>query len=110
MEIKINKEIKNYSEKIFFGLTIRQFIFTIMACVMAIMTYFDFNNLNKELISWLCIFSKLPFFFFGFFNYNGLNAERFLFVFIKSKFLIPKKLRFKNFNFYYELLVMNNAD
>ncbi|HIS87132.1 MAG TPA: PrgI family protein [Candidatus Caccenecus avistercoris] len=110
MEIKINKEIKNYSEKVYFGLTMRQFIFTIIACVMAIITYFVFNNiLNKELISWLCIFSTLPFFFFGFFNYNGLNAEMFLLAFIKCKFLIPKKLKFKNFNLYYELLVMKNV-
>lgn len=32
MEIKINKEIKEYNETMFFGLSVRQFIFAILAC------------------------------------------------------------------------------
>ena len=32
MEVKINKEIRNYTEAIFFGLSLRQFIFSVLAC------------------------------------------------------------------------------
>ena len=31
MEIKINKEIKEYNETMFFGLSVRQFIFALIA-------------------------------------------------------------------------------
>ena len=32
MEVKINKEIRKFSESIFFGLSLRQFIFSVIAC------------------------------------------------------------------------------
>ena len=41
MEVKINKEIRNYTEAIFFGLSLRQFIFSVLACGIAVGLYFD---------------------------------------------------------------------
>ena len=35
MEVKINKEIRNYTESMFFGLSLRQFIFSVLACGVA---------------------------------------------------------------------------
>ena len=31
-KVKINKEIRDYTEAIFFGLSLRQFIFSVLAC------------------------------------------------------------------------------
>lgn len=36
MEIKINREIRDYKENIFFGLSLRQLIFSLLACGMAV--------------------------------------------------------------------------
>ena len=36
MEVKINKEIRNYTESMFFGLSMRQFIFPVLACGVAV--------------------------------------------------------------------------
>jgi len=36
MEVKINLEIRNYKEAIFFELSLRQFIFSVCACAMAV--------------------------------------------------------------------------
>ena len=36
MEVKINREIRNYTEAMFFGLSMRQFIFSVCACVVAV--------------------------------------------------------------------------
>ena len=36
MEVKINREIRNYTEAMFFGLSMRQFIFSACACVVAV--------------------------------------------------------------------------
>ena len=40
MEIKVNKEIRDYSETIFFGLSMRQFFFSTIACAVAVLLYF----------------------------------------------------------------------
>ena len=36
LEVKINKEIRNYTESMFFGLSLRQFIFSVLACGVAV--------------------------------------------------------------------------
>ena len=40
MEVKINKEIREYSESIFFGLNLRQLIFSLLAMGAAVTVYF----------------------------------------------------------------------
>ena len=39
-KVKINKEIRDYTEAIFFGLSMRQFIFSVLACGIAVGLYF----------------------------------------------------------------------
>ena len=105
MEVKINKEIRKFSESIFFGLSLRQFIFSVIACLMAIVIYFLLHGkVNEEVVSWGCILGAAPFAALGFITYNGLPAEKIFYSIIKSKFLIPKKLVFKPTNYYYKLL------
>ena len=40
MEIKINKEVRDYSEKVLFGLTARQFVLGLAAVAVAVALYF----------------------------------------------------------------------
>ena len=50
MEVKINKEIREYTESIFFGLSVRQCFFSVIACVVAVILYFVFiDKLGIEL-------------------------------------------------------------
>ena len=105
MEVKINKDIREFSESIFFGLSLRQFIFSILACGVAVILYFVLKRyLGIETLSWVCILGASPFAAIGFVTYNGMTAEKFIYAYIKSEFLIPKNLTFKPVNFYYELL------
>ncbi len=105
MEVKINKEIRDYTESVYFGLSIRQFIFSILACAMAVVLYFVFRPyFGIETLSWLCILGAAPFAAIGFIKYNGMNAEEFLLAYIRSEFLTPKELVFNPTNYYYELL------
>lgn len=105
MEVKINREIRNYTESIFFGLSLRQFIFSILACGIAVLLYFLLReNFEIETLSWVCILGASPFAAIGFITYNGMPAEKFIYAYIKSEFVIPKNLTFKPVNFYYELL------
>ena len=105
MEVKINKEIRDYTESVYFGLSLRQFIFSILACGMAVVLYFIFRpHLGIETLSWLCILVAAPFAAIGFIKYNGMNAEEFVLAYIRSEWLTPKELVFKPENYYYELL------
>ena len=89
MEVKINKEIRNYIESIFFGLSLRQFVFSLCACVGSCFFLLK-PYLGIETLSWVCIFIASPFAAFCFFKYNGMVAEKAIYAWYKSTFLIPK--------------------
>ena len=44
MEVKINREIRDYQESIFFGLNLRQLIFSILAIAVAVGVYFGIRD------------------------------------------------------------------
>ena len=103
MEVKINKEIRNYTESMFFGLSLRQCIFSVLALGVAVGIYFGLReSLGTETVSWVCILGAAPFAAMGFITYHGTTAEQFAWAWIKSEFLMPKRLTFKNENIYYE--------
>lgn len=103
MEVKINREIRDYTESIFFGLSLRQFIFSVCACVVDVILYFILKPyFGIETLSWVCILGAVPFAVLGFVKYNGMTAEKFISAWIKSEILTPKKLTFKPVNLYYE--------
>jgi len=105
MEVKINKEIREYTENVYFGLSLRQFACSIFACLSSIIVYFIFQSfLNLEMLSWICILAAIPFVLMGFVKYNGMNAEEFIIAYFKSEFLISKELKFMPSNYYYECL------
>lgn len=105
MEIKVNKEIRDYSESMYFGLSLRQFICSVGAVGVAVLVYFVGKNyLSNETISWVCVLVAAPFAAVGFVKYNGMTAEKFVWVWFKHEFLVPKKLIFRSQNLYYELL------
>ena len=109
MEVKINKEVRGYTESMFFGLSFRQCVFSALAIGTAIVLYFSLRErLSLETLSWLCILGAAPFGAAGFVTYNGMTAERFLFAFIKSEFLMPRKLFFRAENLY-DLLLQPDA-
>ena len=105
MEVKINREVRDYTEAIFFGLSFRQFVFSLLAILVAVGAYFILKPyLGTETVSWVCILVAAPFAALGFVKYNGMTAEKFILVWIRSVFLMPKKLVFKATNIHMEAL------
>ena len=105
MEIKINKEIRNYKETLFFGLSLRQFICSLLAVGVAVGLYFALRNvLDRETVSWLCIVGAAPVAVAGFFKYNGMTLEKFLWAWIKSEFLMAGNRVWKSENYYLSAL------
>ena len=104
MEVRINREIREYTESMFFGLTLRQFIFSVLACAIAVLIYFPFKPvLGLETLSWICIVAAAPFAAIGFLRYNGMPAEKFIAAWIRSEILLPEHLCFGNTNLYYNM-------
>lgn len=105
MEIKINKEIRSYTESIFFGLSVRQFIYSILACGIAVLIYFSsINTFGMEITSWLCILGAAPFAAFGFIRFQGMYTEDIVRMAISSFALSTRNLINVSFNLYYEIL------
>lgn len=103
IEIKIPKEIRQYKESIFFGLSARQFSCSLSALVIAAGIYLGLGRLiGRETASWLCIILAAPFAAVGFFSYNGLTFEQFLWAFIKSELLFAGERKYISENPYYE--------
>ena len=80
MEIKIPKEVRQHKETIFFGLSVRQFICAVLAVGTAVGVYFLLKTITgPETASWACIVAAAPVAVTGFFQYNGMTFEQFLF-------------------------------
>ena len=105
MEIRINKEIKDYHESLFFGLSTRQFICSVAAVGAAVGIYFGLKNyIDKETVSWLCIVAAAPIAVAGFFKYNGMNFEEFVSAWLRSEFLAAGVRKFESTNYLYEMI------
>ena len=105
MEVRVNKEIREYAENMFFGLTLRQFFFSVMGCAAAVGIYFVCRNaLGLELTTWLCVLGVVPFAAMGFITYNGMPAEKILMAYLKSKFIFPKQYLSTPVSYYYSAM------
>ena len=105
MEVRINKEVRNYQESLFFGLSLRQLLFALLAVAVAVGVYFGLRPvLGNGEIGWVCVLAAFPFALGGFFQYNGMTLERFLMAYIRSEFFMPKRLLFRSNNLYVQLM------
>lgn len=105
MEVKVNKEIREYQESLFFGLDLRQCVFSLLAVAAALGIYFGLRDVaGDEVTGWLCVLGAAPFAACGFFKYHGMTAEQFLWAVIKSELLYPRRLTFQSENLYYKCL------
>lgn len=104
IEVKIPKEIRAHRETIFFGLSARQFICAVLAVGLAAGIYLGLGGvLGKETASWLCLLVAAPVAIAGFFHYNGMTLEQFLWAFIKSEILCAGARGFDSVNLHEEL-------
>lgn len=105
MEVKINREIRDYTESMFFGLSLRQSVFAALAVVVAVGLYFLLKpHFGTETVSWMCILGAAPFAALGFVRYHGMTCEQYLWAWLRSEILEPRVYRFRPNDLYYNLL------
>ena len=114
LEVKINHEIREYTESMFFGLSLRQFAFSTLACGAAVILYFLLRPFfSLETLSWMCIIGAAPFAAMGFITYHGMTAEQFIWAWLRSEVIEPDELVFEPVNLYYVIMkekIENNED
>lgn len=105
MEVKVNREIREYTEAVFFGMSLRQCICSALACAVAVILYFTFApHLGLEELSWICILGAAPFAALGFIRWHGMSAEQFAWAWVKSVVLTPKRLISTPENLYHDAI------
>jgi len=94
----IPKDIREYKEKLIAGFTARQLISSIAAIGVCVPLYiYGREYLPEDVISWIVIIIAFPLGAIGFFNYNGMPAERFV-VCIITYLIYPIKRIYKSTN------------
>lgn len=105
MEVKVPRDILKYEEALFFGLSLRQFLFSLLAVGVAVGAYLLCSPyLPTETTSWICIAAALPFAFLGFVHYNGMTADQFVRTWVRAELLFPKVLIYQGTNLYMEAI------
>ena len=105
MEIKINRDIRKYTESMFLGLSLRQSVFSVLAAAAAAVCWFSFKErAGQELAGWMCILAAAPFAVLGFLNYHGMSAEKLLVTWLRSSVLCPKRIGHKGCSIYGKIL------
>lgn len=99
--IKIPKEIREYKEKLIFGLTARQVIAILFVAGICIPAYlFGRKYIGEDAASWLMILAAAPGVCYGWYQKNGMPFEKYFSAIAKKLFLYPHTTVFKTKNFF----------
>ena len=105
MEVKVNREIRDYTEGVFFGLSLRQCAFAALACAAAAGVFLALEPvLGLEPTSWACIAAASPLVGAGFVRWHGMSAEEAAAAWARSEVLCPRVLLPGHPNLYARLL------
>lgn len=92
LEIKINKDPREYKDKLLFGLSVRQLLCTAIMLLINIPLYiWGSKILGESITGYLLILVAVPLVLIGFFEYNKMPFERVLLSMIQVKFIRPEK-------------------
>lgn len=103
ISVDVPKEIREYKERLVFGLTIRQLIAVIIALGTCVPLYlYGRKYINDEVLSWLIILIAIPCVAVGFFRKNGMPFEKYIYAVVKHQLLMPQTTVYKTGNFFRE--------
>lgn len=101
IHVRIPKEIRDYKEKLIFGLSIRQIVSTIVGLGLAIPTYLIGKNyLPEDIIAIIAMIIAAPFAAIGYIKRNGMVFEKYFVTMLKFYFLYPSKTVYKSENYF----------
>ena len=85
----------------------RQFVCSVLALGASVSIFLlTKDSLGQEYASWLCIAAAAPLAICGFFQYNTMPLEKFIWAYLKSEWIVPRKRIYASTNFHYKLIMM----
>ena len=109
--VRIPEEIRKYKERIVFGLNARQIICVMIICLVCIPLYwFGREKISADLLGWIIIAVSAVLSMIGFLRINGLPAEKFAVIALKTYFLYPEKRKFRSENTFRQLIARRKAE
>lgn len=104
ISVDIPKDIREYKEKLAFGLTLRQMLATGIALIICVPLYlFGRKYISDDLMSWIIIGVALPCVGVGFIKKNGMPFEKYMWAILKQQLIFPQKTKFRTDNFFREM-------
>jgi hypothetical protein len=104
IEIRIPKDINEYKEKIFLGLTMRQVLSLVAIVVINVPAYMLLSPvIGMDGAGWVIMINAVPIGAFGFVKVAGMPIEKFAFLFIMMNFVYPQNRIYASENIYEEL-------
>ena len=89
----------------------KRWVAVTLAVLMAVGIYLGLGPfIGKETASWLCILCAAPAGVAGFFTYNGMTLEQFIWAVVKSEILCAGGRRFESHNLHYTLMGRKESD
>ncbi len=105
LSAKIPKDIRDYQEKLFLGMTARQLVAITVTFVVCVPLYiFGRMFIPEDLIAWAVLIVGAPLMAIGFYKKNGLTAEKAFVVWLRREVLYPQKTNFKQSCYWRELI------
>lgn len=104
--VGINKDILKFTEKVCFGLTLKQAICGVLTIVVTLTTYYFCSKINSQIALIISSVVAMPIAAVGFVSYNGMN----FFEFVKSilfNYLVPNRIYYKSKSFYKEIIMVS---
>lgn len=104
ISVDIPKDIRDYKEKMAFGLTLRQMVATGVAVGTCVPLYLVGKNyVSEDIMSWVVIAIALPCAGMGFITKNGMPFETYIWSILKQQLIYPQKTKYKTDNFFRDM-------
>lgn len=104
ISVDIPKDIREYKEKLVFGLTVRQLLSVVVTLVVCVPLYiWGRKFLGDDLMSWIIMGIAFPLICIGFYRKNGMNFEVWMGAILKRLFIYPAITNYKTNNFFREM-------
>ncbi|MBO0468560.1 PrgI family protein [Enterococcus plantarum] len=99
--VPVPKDLTKVKTKVALNLTKRQLICFSIAGTIGVPTYlFTKDHIGTDIAAVLMVFIMLPLFFVALYEKNGLTFEKIARHYIRQRFLLPKKRKYRTTNFY----------
>lgn len=99
IEVKIPKEIKEYQEKFVLGFPLRQSISILLSVGIGIFTFKMLENkISTDSITTIIALLIVPVILFGFIKYEDLHLEKYIYLYFRYLFVIPRNRKYAEYS------------